>query len=321
MSISIACENCTARLKVSETFAGKTIKCPKCSSPLPVRTGGGPPADDERRSPRRPATEDDEPRRRQGPLDDDGDDDIPRRRHKPQDDGEGDAPRRRHTPQDDGENDIPLRRRKTQDRDDDPDDLPRRRRHRDEDSEDEPRKKKRKKAARWSFNLSSNAIMWILIILGVVGVAGFFGIRYLVRKSELSPFNNRIGEYLATARPGSEGAYVKGKILPVNSGDRAVDWFYYEVPETMRANSPEEVGTVVLLQWGEDQVGQYGGSGGGAFVRTCHVTVVDHAKREIVGQSQFRGGDPPRTSRRGSSQHGSYPTEQILSYLRGLPKR
>jgi hypothetical protein len=111
--------------------------------------------------------------------------------------------------------------------------------------------------------------------------------------------------------------YVKGKVIPVDLKNNKIDWFYYD----LRANQPEEVGTVVWLEWGEKKVGQYGASGGGAFVRTCNVTIIDHAQRLIVGRHYAEGGPPPTTSRRGASQYGSYPTENIVNYLRGLPRR
>src|SRR5262249_8471941 len=113
----------------------------------------------------------------------------------------------------------------------------------------------------------------------------------------------------------------KGKVLPVSVTDKKVDWFYYDVPQDMRATTPEEVGTVVQLFWGEDKVGEYHPGGGGAYVRTCRVVVIDHEKRLAVGEASFRGGDPPRSSRNGVSQHGSYPTESMVSFLKSLPKR
>jgi hypothetical protein len=300
MPISIACQSCKAKLKVPDVFAGKRINCPKCSNPLRVESNGA--AAEEDRSRPTPL----KPRRR------DEDDSSPAEREAP-----SRASRRgRDADPDDDDPTIPRSRRRERDRERDRGDD-------DADYDERPRRRKKAKKKGWSFGWkpSSDAIIWMVIIGVGLCVGGFFLIKHLVRKSELSPFNQRIGEYTAAATTVVEAPYVKGKILPVNAGDRAVDWFYYEVPEGMRAATPAEVGTVVLLNWGEQQIGQYGTSGGGAYVRTCRVTVIDHERRVTLDQREFRGGDPPKSSRRGSSAHGDYPTQQIISYLRGLPKR
>src|SRR5262249_1488194 len=115
-----------------------------------------------------------------------------------------------------------------------------------------------------------------LLVIGL-GVGGFFGIRYLARQGELGPFNDQIADYTAPATRGApnKSAYLKGKVVPVNLKSKDVDWLYYDLPDDLRPASPAEVGTVVWLDWGEVKVGQYGTGGGGAFVQTCKVTVID----------------------------------------------
>jgi hypothetical protein len=183
---------------------------------------------------------------------------------------------------------------------------------------------------------TGNKVFLLILLVIALGVGGFFGIRYLVRQGELSAFTNRLAEYTAPPQkeaqtePNPQGGppfanpqrgYVKGKVIPVDLANQKIDWFYYDLPDDLKARTPEQVGTVVWLEWGERKVGQYGTSGGGAFVRTCNVTVIDHAQRAIVGRHYIEGGPPPTTSRRGASQYGSYPTEGIVNYLRGLPRR
>jgi hypothetical protein len=160
-----------------------------------------------------------------------------------------------------------------------------------------------------------------LLVIGL-GVGGFFGIRYLARQGELGPFNDQIGDYTApAARAKDETAYVKGKVIPVNLKSKDVDWLYYDLPDDLRPASPAEVGTVAWLDWGEVKVGEYGKGGGGAFVQTCKVTVIDKARRAIVGETVVRGSDPPKSSRRGASASGSKPTAEVVQYLRGLPRK
>jgi hypothetical protein len=116
-------------------------------------------------------------------------------------------------------------------------------------------------------------------------------------------------------------AYVKGKVIPVSVADREVDWLYYDLPDDLRPAAPDQVGTVVWLRWDKVKVGQYGNNGGDANVQTCDVTVIDLAARRVVDQRRFVGGEPPQSSRRGSSASGSKPTEPIVAYLKSLPRR
>jgi len=37
MPFTLACPSCDAKLKATEAFIGKTVKCPRCSKPVPVR--------------------------------------------------------------------------------------------------------------------------------------------------------------------------------------------------------------------------------------------------------------------------------------------
>jgi hypothetical protein len=170
---------------------------------------------------------------------------------------------------------------------------------------------------------TGNKILLLILLVIGLGVGGFFGIRYLARQGELGPFNDQINDYTApAARVGKEESpYVKGKVIPVNLKSKDVDWLYYDLPDNLRPTSPGEVGTVVWLDWGEVKVGQYGSGGGGAFVQTCKVTVIDKARRAIVGETVVRGSDPPRSSRRGSSASGSKPTTEVVQYLNRLPRK
>ncbi len=170
---------------------------------------------------------------------------------------------------------------------------------------------------------TGNKIFLLILLAAGLGVGGFFGIRYLVRQGELGPFNDKIGEYMAPAKPKApeDNPYVKGKVIPVNLKSKDVDWLYYDLPDDLRPASPADVGTVVWLDWGERKVGQYGASGGGAFVQTVRVTVIDKARGAIVGEAYLEGGPPPKTSRRGASASGSKPTDRVVTYLRGLPRR
>jgi hypothetical protein len=178
--------------------------------------------------------------------------------------------------------------------------------------------------ARGRSSVVASKIFWIVVLVIGVSVGGFFGIRYLIRQSQLSAFTQRINEYTAQpagVAPPELGAYVVGKIIPVDMRDsKKIDWLYYDLPGELQPSTPEEVGTIVWLFWGEQQVGKYT-TGGGAYVRTCRVTVIDRIKNVRVTEMTFQGGQPPQTIRGSGNGYGDYPTEQIVNWLKSLPRR
>lgn len=71
MPITVVCPGCGARMTAHDAALGKSVKCPKCQTPVPVRAA--PPPED---------LPDDLPPRRRRPADDDEPDDRPRRKGK-----------------------------------------------------------------------------------------------------------------------------------------------------------------------------------------------------------------------------------------------
>jgi hypothetical protein len=168
---------------------------------------------------------------------------------------------------------------------------------------------------------------WLIALLVIgLGIGGFFLFRYWIRQADLGAFNAKIKEYIgsgAGAFPGGPGqgqvGSIKGKkVLPVDVKAKEVDWVYYDLPDPLRPNRPEEVGAVALLHWGEEVVGKYGASGGNASRQTCHIVVVNHPTRTVVSQATVRGSEPPSSSRGGRSQSGSKPTAEVVNFLRSL---
>jgi hypothetical protein len=153
----------------------------------------------------------------------------------------------------------------------------------------------------------------------------------------LEPFKNHIREYSivsglknpARTSPHRTKAYLKGKIIPVNRMESRIDDIYFSLPEGLRATKPEDVGTIVWLDWEKDTVGHYCPEGlGGCFssddpaiVNTCDVTIIDKSIPAIVVERNFRGSDPPEKKEKGGSGSGSMPTKEIIDYLKNLPKK
>lgn len=107
---------------------------------------------------------------------------------------------------------------------------------------------------------------------------------------------------------------------------------FMQLPIELRAKSPEEVGTIILLRWDATLEGTYGkpydGRGqrvivSGAYRITCEATIIDKARNLVIDKRFFQGGPPPRTipSKRHGVQYGSKPTKDIVNYIKSLPLR
>src|SRR5262245_1828947 len=180
-----------------------------------------------------------------------------------------------------------------------------------------------------------------LIALGIFGVialivGGGFGIWYLNRVLALSPFGKHVNEYGAAFAPAGAGGvggpagapqafagqgYVIGKVIPVDmKGSKSIDWIYFDMPNDLRAKKPDEVGTVAQLSWSEDKIDEYT-DGAGAYVHVCKVDVIDLGKKSVVVSQTFRGGEPPMEKSHSGSAYGSKPTQDIVNWLKNMPRR
>lgn len=170
----------------------------------------------------------------------------------------------------------------------------------------------------------------IILILIVVIVGVFLSVRTNIRGSALAPFNNYLCEYISIPHLRREAvyiediednsaAYIKGKIITVDQNDGKIDDIYFDLPEEWRATQPEEVGTVMWLEWGKEIVGHYT-DGAEAYVNTARVTIIDNSIPAIIDRKIFRGSYPSWVKRRRGTRFGSKPTGEIVNYIKRLPK-
>ena len=165
-----------------------------------------------------------------------------------------------------------------------------------------------------------------LMILGVVLVAALcFGAYWLVvfglHSMAVAPFKPHLAEYLApTNGPVAQGP-LKGKVIVLDRVKGDVDWdVFFDLPADLRAGKPEEVGTVVVIDWSKEKIDEYK-NGAPAYMQAGKVTVIDHARRAVVASSEFKGAEPPmEIDEHASEGNGPKPTKEIVAYLEGLPK-
>jgi hypothetical protein len=118
---------------------------------------------------------------------------------------------------------------------------------------------------------------------------------------------------------------VKGKMVVVNGSERSMDDLHFALPDGLRAVNPEEVGTVVLSNWGKIRIsgdGPISSFSSTEYQQFCHVKVFDWASKSEIASRTFLG-DFPQSSLRSweESVTGSRPdTAKILTFLTGLPR-
>jgi hypothetical protein len=138
----------------------------------------------------------------------------------------------------------------------------------------------------------------------------------------IAPFQENIGEYTSLQKPRDgdiRDGKAKRKMITIDMINRKVDSLYFQLPQELRATTPEEVETVVWLRWGQDYIASYEG-GGKAIRHTCTVTVFDRATKKVVAQTTFQGEEPPDVTytSAGEDDDGGKPTDKILFYLRNI---
>jgi hypothetical protein len=167
-------------------------------------------------------------------------------------------------------------------------------------------------------------MLLIVVMLALAGFGGYWAVAAMIRSSAAAPFKAHLAEYLApTVGPG-QAAPVGGKMVVVDKNTQDIDSdVFFGLPDALRASRPEEVGTVVWLEYGRERgMGVYGNDHLPSFIQTCKVTVIDQASRSVIATTLLHGGAPPETINEGAKEGvGPRPTAEVIAYLKGLPRQ
>lgn len=141
-------------------------------------------------------------------------------------------------------------------------------------------------------------------------------------------FAAHLEEYLALAddkaKPDPDARpYLVGKAVAVEkteSGAR-VGEVHASLPPAIRAETPEEAGTVLLIVWTNAYYGPYGSSGAKGYRVNAELTMVNKADKTVLGKALFEGGEPPREQPSEGHGYGPKPIAKIVGYVAGLEKK
>lgn len=166
----------------------------------------------------------------------------------------------------------------------------------------------------------------LLAVTAAVGCGGSFEDPL----ARLAPFKASLSQYLKpfkggrnvkvfTQHGGKPQGYTKGGLILVE--DKGISNWNTSLPRSLRAASPDEVGTVVVIKTSWHKVGKYSG-GEPALQDVWKITVVDLARGTVVGRALLRGDHPPVVADIAAGQnYGPPPSKELFAYLKMLPRR
>jgi hypothetical protein len=181
---------------------------------------------------------------------------------------------------------------------------------------------------------------WKKVLAGLflaLALAAFSVIVYRVKAKPLEDVYASIKDQVAkTSQRHAENAwqfrywqrlpYMRGKAAILDEKTGHVDSAHFKLQEELRASTPDEVGTIVLLTCTSIEVGRYAEPGRttpsdapGAYQWVCAATVIDRIIPAELDSEHFEGSVPP--SRSSGPAYGNLPTAEIIKYLEGLPRR
>ena len=120
-----------------------------------------------------------------------------------------------------------------------------------------------------------------------------------------------------------DSTYVKGKAVVFNLDDNTIDLSHKGLPDHLRAESEDEIRTLVTVRCKQELEAYYfrRGDVNGAWGKDCWVQVIDVAKGEVLGGKEVYGYAPPlQEKKKGETFEAKHPDDQIVSYLTALPR-
>jgi hypothetical protein len=182
-------------------------------------------------------------------------------------------------------------------------------------------------------------------------VAGMFGMVLLVlfgagcqflggnsAQQDLDRLQARLEEFSQVPRREqlADQPYIKGRVLVVTRKPDMPFLMMTQEPhywpsdraKDLLAQAPEQVGTVVVLNYSKEAAGTYkieGGSGGvGASREVCELILIDRSIPAVIHRKTFRGPDPLSTTSIRHTQAEvvtSVDLTELRNYIMKLPSR
>jgi hypothetical protein len=185
--------------------------------------------------------------------------------------------------------------------------------------------------------MEGKKILWLtVIVLGLVGLFGFPKARAFYNEVQL---RKKAPEWLPVTTNRVMGkAYLRGRVGVLNVKEKKWDWLIGNyLPKDLVAHRPQDVSTVIYLDWDSQAVGVYNTTTyrDGRVVdqgqtlakqQNCKVTIVDLTIPAIVGEQVFAGRPPSAGYYNDGTKTvlppgtAPKPIEDVEAYLLALPR-
>jgi hypothetical protein len=110
-----------------------------------------------------------------------------------------------------------------------------------------------------------------------------------------------------------------GRVVAIDRQQGDIDELHPLLPDELRADRPEEVGTVLWLERGVKEVGRCL-EGGISYHRYCDVSVIDHTKPpRLLLRKRIFGTTPP-PAKDSKNTYGTWPYKEIIEFLQSYPE-
>jgi hypothetical protein len=188
----------------------------------------------------------------------------------------------------------------------------------------------------WSRKDMAALVFCFFLACAFLTGGGFLAAYWIDRAQMPARFEKEIPAYIALipatrqngvdqprpSQPASASSKAKGKMVVINVDEAKIDALQFSLPGELCAWKPVEVGTVVLLAWEKKSTSSDPLFGPALypnrFMYIAHVKVFDWESKSEIASSTFFGDLPGFL--KGESATGPKPDQQVLNFLKALPR-
>jgi hypothetical protein len=166
-------------------------------------------------------------------------------------------------------------------------------------------------------------LVFAIVVLGLCGLIGHF-----LPKTPPTPIETHLGDYLNISPIESQDvaypnlAYIVGKIVIVDLNEKKLSGINgNSALDSIRANKPEEVGTIIWIEAGSKGVGQYT-DGAYALQDYYTVTIIDKSANMILAKKVIEGPPPPSGKTYFGNASGGLPDDaDVVKYILSINRQ
>lgn len=167
----------------------------------------------------------------------------------------------------------------------------------------------------------------VIAFVGYVLIKNF--IQFQAQEEQKDVFKPYLKNYISGkyAQEFTNEPYIRSKVLSIDVNDTTVDEFTFtKFPEELRANKPEEIGTLLLCEWYEVKEGEYYNEEtrqktGDAYRSYANISIIDFKEKKLIYIKNFKGADPLGAFHSDGNFTSMQPMFELVDYINKLPRK